>query len=87
MGLAMRHLSESFLARRIQLYGYLIAGIYAASFFAAYLSGRWLLDCTGTPLLLDFTAFWIGGVQALHGTTGLLYGFTIRPPSLNCKRQ
>jgi arabinofuranan 3-O-arabinosyltransferase len=36
-------------------------------------AGPWLVDSTSVPTLNDFTYFWIGGMQALHGKLAALY--------------
>jgi arabinofuranan 3-O-arabinosyltransferase len=62
-----------FAAWRLQAYGYTLAVAYALFFVFAYRWGMWVVDKTGMPVLNDFTAFWIGGRQALHGETASLY--------------
>jgi arabinofuranan 3-O-arabinosyltransferase len=62
-----------FAAWRLQVYGYALAAVYAASFFYAYKGGIWLVDSAGTPHLTDFTAFWIAGTQALRDNIAALY--------------
>jgi arabinofuranan 3-O-arabinosyltransferase len=62
-----------FAAWRLQAYGYALAAAYAAMFVSMYNAGGWLVNNTGAPRLNDFTYNWIGGVQALHGNTAVLY--------------
>ena len=62
-----------FAAWRLQAYGYALAAAYAAMFFSMYKAGGWLVNSTGAPRLNDFTYNWIGGAQALHGNTAVLY--------------
>ena len=61
---------------RLQAYGYTIAAGYAAILFYLYRHGQFLLDGAGWPYLNDFTYFWIGGRQALHGKIVALYNPT-----------
>src|SRR5260370_38946589 len=58
---------------RLQAYGYTLAAFYAAIFFYLYKTGIWLLDGNGRPLFQNFTYFFTGGLQALHGEAASIY--------------
>jgi arabinofuranan 3-O-arabinosyltransferase len=63
-----------FAAWRLQACGYTLAAAYAAVFFIWYKAGVWLVDGNGVPLpKIDFTYWWVGGTQALHGEATSIY--------------
>jgi len=73
-GRACPRLLGIFAAWRLQAYGYALAAVYAAVFFIWYKAGVWFLDSNGVPLpRIDFTDWWIGGTQALHGAAASIY--------------
>jgi hypothetical protein len=58
---------------RLQAYGYTLAVMYALLWLGYYACGGFPVDRGGRPTLNDFTAFWIGGKQALDGKVAVLY--------------
>jgi arabinofuranan 3-O-arabinosyltransferase len=67
------HLLGIFAPWRLHAYGYTLAALYAFCLLLFYVWGFWPVDRAGTPILDDFTMFWIGGTQALHGNAAALY--------------
>jgi hypothetical protein len=68
-----RVLLGMFAGWRLQAYGYSLAVLYALAFLLAYIWGIWPVNNAGTPILFDFTEFWIAGSQALHGQAASVY--------------
>jgi hypothetical protein len=60
-------------ACRLQVYGFAIAGIYAASFVWIFRAGVWIVGGKGLPIYTDFACAWAATLQALHGNAAVLY--------------
>ena len=60
-------------ASRLRACGYALVVLYAVFAIFLFRSGYWLTDSAGTPILNDFTTFWLAGTQALHGNAASLY--------------
>lgn len=59
---------------QLQACAYTLAAAYAVVLFVWYKQGVWLVDRNGVPLpRIDFTYWWVGGVQALQGTAASMY--------------
>jgi hypothetical protein len=59
---------------QLQACAYTLAAAYAVVLLMWYKEGEWLVDGNGAPLpRIDFTYWWIGGVQALHGAATSMY--------------
>jgi arabinofuranan 3-O-arabinosyltransferase len=57
----------------LESFGYAVAALYILYFFILCRAGKWILDSTGLPIYTDFAAWWIAGMQALHGDPAALY--------------
>jgi hypothetical protein len=62
-----------FTASRLQLYGYALALVYAATLIHFYLARAWIVDHSGAPLYGDFTDAWVAGWHALNAEAAQLY--------------
>lgn len=57
----------------LQSFGYALAALYALYFVVLYRAGTWIVHSTGLPIYTDFSVWWTGGMQALHGNPAALY--------------
>jgi hypothetical protein len=62
-----------FAAWRLRAYCGAIAIVYAFVFIYVWQGGGWIVTSEGAPIYTDFTTFWAGGMQALHGDAAALY--------------
>jgi hypothetical protein len=68
-----RHPLGIFAEWRLQVYGYVLAAVYAAFLVSVYRAGTWLIDGAGVPVYTDFACAWAAAVQALQGGAASLY--------------
>src|SRR6516165_9321872 len=73
LGTSVRGSFSIFTASRLQLYGYALALIYAATLIHFYLARAWIVDRSGAPLYGDFTDAWVAGWHALNAEAAQLY--------------
>jgi hypothetical protein len=73
LGTAARGSFSIFTASRLQLYGYALALIYAATLVHFYWARAWIVDRSGAPLYGDFTDAWVAGWHALNANAARLY--------------
>jgi len=59
--------------RRLQVYGYAVAAVYALFLVSVYRAGTWIISSGGLPIYTDFACAWTATVQALHGDAASLY--------------
>lgn len=57
----------------LQSFGYALAAGYLVYFIILYRAGTWILGKTGLPIYTDFSVWWAGALQALHGNPADLY--------------
>lgn len=57
----------------LQSFGTVLAALYLLYFVLLYRAGTWIVHGTGLPIYTDFSIWWAGGMQALHGNPAALY--------------
>ena len=73
LGTSVRGSFSIFTASRLQLYGYALTLIYAATLIHFYLARAWIVDRSVAPLYGDFTDAWVAGWHALNAEAAQLY--------------
>jgi len=69
----MINLLEIYTEKKLRIYGFAFAAVYAVIMLRLYIKGAWLVDGNGIPVYTDFTCAWIAGLQAIHDNISALY--------------